>query len=51
MAIFDGTAAVPIADVEEIRTPFYITEKLFIAFSNGSGSEQTPSIAYHKVSL
>lgn len=51
MAIFDGTQAVPIADVKDIRTPFYVTEKLFIAFSNGSGSEQTPSIAYHKVSL
>lgn len=51
MAIFDGTQAVPISDVKDIQTPFYITEKLFIAFSNGSGSEQTPSIAYHKVGL
>jgi len=51
MAIFDGTQAVPISDVKDIQTPFYVTEKLFVAFSNGSGSEQTPSIAYHKVSL
>jgi len=31
--------------------PFYISSTLFLKFSNGSGGEQTPSIAYHKVSL
>jgi len=31
--------------------PFYISSSLFLKFSNGSGGEQTPSIAYHKVSL
>jgi len=31
--------------------PFYITSTLFLKFTNGSGGEQTPSIAYHKVSL
>jgi hypothetical protein len=30
---------------------FYITSTLKLAFSNASGSEQTPSIAYLKVSL
>jgi len=50
-ALFDGSTACPLANVADIRSPFYITEKLFIAFSNGTGSEQTPSIAYHKVSL
>jgi len=31
--------------------PFMLTADLFLALSNASGSEQTPSIAYHKVSL
>ena len=31
--------------------PIYITRTLKLAFSNSSGSEQTPSIAYLKVSL
>lgn len=31
--------------------PFYLTSKMSIMFNNGTGSEQTPSIAYFKVSL
>ena len=31
--------------------PFHISASCWLAFSNGSGSEQTPSIAYFKVSL
>ena len=50
-ALYDGTTACPLANVADIRTPLYITNKLYIAFNNGSGSSQTPSIAYHKVSL
>lgn len=31
--------------------PFYLSAKMSIVLFNGSGSEQTPSIAYFKVSL
>lgn len=31
--------------------PFYLTSTMMLAFINGSGSEQTPSLAYLKVSL
>ena len=31
--------------------PFYMSAKMSLMLSNGSGSQQTPSIAYHKVSL
>ena len=31
--------------------PFHISSTLFLKFTNGSGGSQTPSIAYHKVSL
>jgi len=54
-SFFDGTTASPItADGSGNlinNPPFYISAKCYLAFSNGSGSEQTPSIAYHKVSL
>ena len=39
------------ADTASNSLPFMLTLDLFLAFSNGTGSEQTPSIAYHKVSL
>lgn len=39
------------AAVDSRVVPFYISSTLKLAFSNGSGSEQTPSIAYLKVSL
>ena len=38
-------------DAQAQWSRFYLTRTLKLAFSNGSGSEQTPSIAYLKVSL
>jgi hypothetical protein len=38
-------------DNANIGGALYLTSKLYLGFQNGSGSEQTPSIAYHKVSL
>jgi hypothetical protein len=38
-------------DNANIGGPLYLTSKLYLGFQNGSGSEQTPSIAYHKVGL
>jgi len=32
-------------------SPIYLSSNLFLTFFNGSGSEQTPTIAYFKVSL
>ena len=34
-----------------INGPLYLTPSLYIVFNNASGSEQTPSISYHKVGL
>ena len=53
MAFMDGDGNIsPItADTASNSLPFMLTLDLFLAFSNGTGSEQTPSIAYHKVSL
>lgn len=34
-----------------LRSPLYLTKTLHLAFSNSSGSSQTPGIAYHKVRL
>lgn len=36
---------------EPLTFPLYLSSTLKLAFSNGSGSEQTPSVAYMKVSL
>jgi len=47
---FDGTRFSPI-DSGNNPAPFFISASCWLAFSNGSGSEQTPSIAYFKVSL
>lgn len=46
--LFDGTAAVNINSKTE---PFYITNTLYISYSNSAGSEKNPTIAYTKVSL
>lgn len=53
VAFIDGEGHVsPIhRDAQEQWSSFYITSTLKLAFSNASGSEQTPSIAYLKVSL
>ena len=34
-----------------VNGPVYLTSTLYIVFNNASGSEQTPSISYHKVGL
>lgn len=38
-------------DTATMTGPFYISNDVYIGFSNASGSEQTPGISYHKVSL
>jgi hypothetical protein len=38
-------------DNATVSGPVYLTNKLYIGFSNVSGSEQTPGIAFQKVSL
>ena len=49
---FDGTSfsALPVSAPYN-SPPFYITASVYLAFNNGSGSEQTPSIVYSKVAL
>lgn len=50
----DGAGIMPLTLGSATATttgPLYITPKLWIGFSNASGSEQTPGIAYHKVGL
>lgn len=34
-----------------VSGPVYLTGSLYVVFVNASGSEQTPSLSYHKVSL
>ena len=49
---FDGTRFSPIPVAAPFNSPpFFISASCWLAFSNASGSEQTPSIAYFKVSL
>lgn len=50
----DGAGIMPLTLGSATATttgPLYLTAKLWIGFSNASGSEQTPGIAYHKVGL
>tara|TARA_Y100001963_G_C6782013_1_gene450485 strand:- start:922 stop:1386 length:465 start_codon:yes stop_codon:yes gene_type:complete len=50
----DGSGIMPLdygGATPSISGPVYITAELWIGFSNSSGSEQTPGLAYHKVSL
>jgi hypothetical protein len=50
----DGAGIMPIllgGSTATVTGPLYLTSKLWIGFSNASGSEQTPGIAYHKVGL
>ena len=53
--LFDGTTAIDISSsagyVARTRNPIYITSTCYLLFNNASGGEQTPGIAYHKVSL
>lgn len=53
VAFIDGEGHIsPITrDAQAQWSRFYITSTLKLAFSNASGGEQTPSIAYLKVSL
>jgi len=52
-AFTDGDGNYSIMDNGDPRksSQFYLSSNLFITFFNGSGGEQTPSIAYYKVSL
>jgi len=55
IALTDGTNFVNFASdsgyISRARNPIYLTNTLFFAFTNASGSQQTPSVAYHKVGL
>jgi len=51
----DGTNTISYAAdsayTSRTRNPLYLTNTMFLAFVNNSGGEQTPSVAYHKLSL
>jgi hypothetical protein len=53
--LYDGTTAINISSSEgyiaRTRNPIFLTSTCYLMFNNPSGSEQTPGIAYHKVSL
>ena len=51
MAVSNGTTAIPIDPTELDSGMLYFTRTLFPVFSNASGSEQTPQLAYHVQSL
>ena len=51
VALFDGSEATQIDITKFIGTPLYLTESLYLAFSNGTGDTALPTVAYHKVSL
>lgn len=55
VGFFDGAnfSAIPVdgSGLMVNYPPFYITAQVYLAFNNGSGSEQTPSIVYSKVAL
>ena len=54
IALTDGTNFVNFASdsgyISRARNPIYLTNTLYFAFSNASGSQQTPAVAYHLVS-
>ena len=47
----DGNISPISPEISQGSLPFMLSLDLFLAFSNGTGSEQTPSIAFHKVAL
>ena len=50
----DGSAIMTMVlggDNATVSGPLYLTNKVYIGFQNASGSEQTPAIAFQKVSL
>ena len=52
-AFTDGDGNFSIIDTADApsRPAYYLSANLFLTFFNGSGSEQTPTIAYFKVAL
>ena len=50
VAITDGSTVTTL-DLDKNAPPFFITKTLYFLFSNGTGSEKTPGVAYTKVSL
>jgi len=50
---FDGADVSPITPITNgpLPLPLYVTNKMYLVFSNASGSAQTPSVAFSKVSL
>ena len=50
LGLTDGGSVVPLAN-ERTLSNMIITPTLYLAFVNASGSEQTPSIGYNKLSL
>jgi len=53
VGFFDGASVNPITPIANgpIRTPLYVTKLAYLVFSNVSGSGQTPSVTFSKVSL
>lgn len=50
--LYDGTTVIALgSERQKNPAPFYITSTCYLLFNNASGGEQTPGIAYHKVSL
>jgi len=53
IALSDGANSVNFASdsgyISRTRNPIYLTNSLFFLFTNTSGGQQTPSIAYHVV--
>jgi hypothetical protein len=55
-SLFDGTTAVPLQSAATSNpfiptAPLFLTTNLYLQIANGSGSEATVGMAYHKVSL
>ena len=55
ISLTDGVNSVNFASdsgyISRTRNPIYLTNSLFFLFTNASGGQQTPSLAYHKVGL
>ena len=51
VALYDGSEATQIDITKFIGTPLYVTESLYLSFSNGTGDTALPTVAYNKVSL
>ena len=53
VGFFDGSNVNPITPLTGnlCQCPLFVTKNAYLIFSNGTGSSQTPSVAYSKVSL